>query len=65
MPHYPIVAQQEAEVMLPRKPNMWQYVYLQVLFESLFSSTELFNMTMFRNFEVMLRHTELLCVEFC
>jgi hypothetical protein len=22
MPHYPIVAQQEAEVMLPRKPNM-------------------------------------------
>jgi hypothetical protein len=25
MPHHPIVVQQEAEVMLPRKPNMWQY----------------------------------------
>jgi hypothetical protein len=25
MPHCPIVAQQEAEVMLPRKPNMLQY----------------------------------------
>jgi hypothetical protein len=27
MPHCPIVAQQEAEIMLPRKPNMWQYVH--------------------------------------
>jgi hypothetical protein len=30
MPHYPIVVQQEAEVMLPRKPNMWQYIKLKV-----------------------------------
>jgi hypothetical protein len=47
------------------RPYIYTYVYLQVLFESLFSSAELFNMTVFRNFEVMLRHAELLCVEFC
>jgi hypothetical protein len=31
MPHYPVVAQQEAEVMLPRKPNMWQYETFEVM----------------------------------
>jgi hypothetical protein len=34
IPHYPIVAQQEAEVMLPRKPNMWQYSLVAWYFSS-------------------------------
>jgi hypothetical protein len=34
MPHRPVVAQQEAEVMLPRKPNMWHYLRVFMLISS-------------------------------
>jgi hypothetical protein len=41
------------------------WTYVQVLFESLISLSELLNMAVFRNFEVMLGHAEVLCVDFC
>jgi hypothetical protein len=44
--------------------NERSWRYLQVLFES-FSLTEILNMAVFRNCEVMLTNTELLRVEFC